>query len=109
MAMDPDANKRLVERFYQEVWARGNVDFAAKVFADDYIRHDLRSSQATPGPAGQERSRRRFGPRSPTYGGGSIFFWLTEISSLHAGQRPGRIAGSGLERRQQDAVPSSRE
>jgi steroid delta-isomerase-like uncharacterized protein len=51
--MDPDANKRLVERFYEEVWARGNVEFAADVFADDYVRHDLRPTQAAPGPRGQ--------------------------------------------------------
>jgi steroid delta-isomerase-like uncharacterized protein len=51
--MDAAANKRLVERFYDEVWARGNVEFAKEVFAPDYVRHDLRSTQAAPGPAGQ--------------------------------------------------------
>lgn len=51
--MDAAANKRLVERFYNEVWARGNVEFANEVFAPDYVRHDLRSTQAVPGPTGQ--------------------------------------------------------
>lgn len=51
--MDTEVNKRLVEQFYEEVWARGNVDFAAEVFADEYVRHDLRPTQAGPGPAGQ--------------------------------------------------------
>lgn len=51
--MDAAANKRLIERFYDEVWARGNVDFAKEVFAPDYVRHDLRSTPAVPGPAGQ--------------------------------------------------------
>ena len=48
-------NKALVARFYEEVWDKGNVDFAHEVFADDYLRHDLRPSQALPGPAGQAR------------------------------------------------------
>jgi steroid delta-isomerase-like uncharacterized protein len=48
-----DANKQLVERFYEEVWARGNVDFATEVFSDDYVRHDLRAAQAARGAAGQ--------------------------------------------------------
>jgi steroid delta-isomerase-like uncharacterized protein len=50
-----DANASLVRRFYEEVWNRGNVDVADEVFAEDYVRHDLRSSQAEPGPAGQKR------------------------------------------------------
>jgi steroid delta-isomerase-like uncharacterized protein len=58
--VDPDANKRLVERFYEEVWARGNVEFAADVFADDYVRHDLRPSQAAPGPRGQAQIAEAF-------------------------------------------------
>jgi steroid delta-isomerase-like uncharacterized protein len=55
-----DANKQLVERFYEEVWARGNVDFATKVFSDDYVRHDLRPAQAAPGAAGQARIAEQF-------------------------------------------------
>jgi steroid delta-isomerase-like uncharacterized protein len=51
--VDPAENKRLVERFYAEVWERGNLAFAEEVFADDYIRHDLRPTQAAPGGAGQ--------------------------------------------------------
>ena len=33
-------NKALVRRFYEEVWDRGNFEFANDVFADDYVRHD---------------------------------------------------------------------
>jgi steroid delta-isomerase-like uncharacterized protein len=58
--MDADANKQLVVRFYEEVWARGNVAFAAEVFAEDYARHDLRPSQAAPGAAGQARIAEQF-------------------------------------------------
>ena len=50
-----DANKQLVRRFYDEVWQKGNVDVADDVFADDYIRHDLRATEAAPGPEGQKR------------------------------------------------------
>lgn len=48
-------NKALVRRFYEEVWDRGNVEFAHEVFADDYVRHDLRSTQARPGAAGMAK------------------------------------------------------
>ena len=62
--MDVEANKALVRRFYEEVWARRNVAFTQEVFADDYARHDLRPTTAPPGAAGQaliaERFRRAF-------------------------------------------------
>jgi steroid delta-isomerase-like uncharacterized protein len=53
-------NKRIVERFYDEVWARGNVSFTEEVFADDYVRHDLRPTPAAPGAAGQARIAEAF-------------------------------------------------
>jgi steroid delta-isomerase-like uncharacterized protein len=58
--MDVDANKRLIERFYEEVWARGNVTFTDEVFAENYVRHDLRPTQAAPGAAGQARIAEQF-------------------------------------------------
>lgn len=62
--MGIDENKALVRRFYDEVWAGGDVAFAHEVFADDYVRHDLRPTEAAPGPAGQaaiaEQFRRAF-------------------------------------------------
>lgn len=48
-------NTALVLRFYEEVWNRGNVDVTSEVFAPDYVRHDLRPSEAPPGPAGQAK------------------------------------------------------
>jgi steroid delta-isomerase-like uncharacterized protein len=51
--MGSQQNTQLVRRFYEEVWARGNVGFTSEVFAEDYVRHDLRPSEAAPGPAGQ--------------------------------------------------------
>jgi steroid delta-isomerase-like uncharacterized protein len=58
--MDAEANKRLVMRFYEEVWAGGNTGFAHEVFADDYVRHDLRPTQAEPGAAGQAKIAAQF-------------------------------------------------
>jgi steroid delta-isomerase-like uncharacterized protein len=58
--MDAEAHKRLIERFYEEVWARGNVAFAQHVFADDYVRHDLRPTQAAAGAAGQAQIAEQF-------------------------------------------------
>jgi steroid delta-isomerase-like uncharacterized protein len=50
-----ESNKALVRRFYDEVWAKGNLDVADDLFADDYVRHDLRAAEAEPGPEGQKR------------------------------------------------------
>jgi steroid delta-isomerase-like uncharacterized protein len=62
--VDVEVNKAVVRRFYEEVWARGNVEFAKGVFADDYVRHDLRPGRADPGAGGQaliaEQFRRAF-------------------------------------------------
>jgi len=60
MQVNPEENKRLVERFYEQVWARGNVQFAEEVFADDYVRHDLRPTQPAPGAAGQAQVAKAF-------------------------------------------------
>ena len=53
--MSVEENKALVRRFYEEVWDRGNTEFANEVFAADYVRHDFRPSGALPGPAGQKK------------------------------------------------------
>jgi len=55
-----EQNKALIRRFYEEVWNNGHLDVADEVFADDYVRHDLRPSQALPGPAGQKKVARDF-------------------------------------------------
>ena len=53
-AMDME-NKAAIRRFYDEVWDKGNTNVALEAFADDYVRHDLRPSQALPGGAGQAK------------------------------------------------------
>lgn len=58
--MGIEQNTSLVRRFYEEVWNRGNVDVTADVFAEDYVRHDLRPTQALPGPQGQAEIAREF-------------------------------------------------
>ncbi|MEV0324308.1 ester cyclase [Streptomyces sp. NPDC050658] len=57
--MSAEENIALVRRFYEEVWVKGNPD-GADVFAEDYVRHDLRGTAATPGPEGQRRIARDF-------------------------------------------------
>ena len=54
VAMTTEENKQLVRRFYEEVWDRGNTAFAREVFADDYVRHDFRKTEAPPGGPGQQ-------------------------------------------------------
>jgi len=53
--MAAEENKALVRRFYEEVWGKGNLDVVDEVFADDYVRHDFRATDALPGPAGQKK------------------------------------------------------
>ena len=53
--MGVEENKSLVKRFYDEVWNKGNVEMTSEVFAEDYVRHDLRPTEALPGPTGQEK------------------------------------------------------
>jgi steroid delta-isomerase-like uncharacterized protein len=50
-----EENKHLIHRFYDEVWNRGNVAVTQEIFADDYVRHDLRPTQAGPGAAGMAK------------------------------------------------------
>lgn len=49
-----EQNKALVRRFYEEVWSKGNLDFADQVFAEDYVRHDPRGGTPPAGPRGQK-------------------------------------------------------
>lgn len=53
--MSIEDNKGLIRRFYEEVWNRGNLAAADDIFADDYMRHDLRPGDPLPGPAGQKK------------------------------------------------------
>jgi steroid delta-isomerase-like uncharacterized protein len=53
--MSLEENKALVRRFYEEVWGKGNFEAAREIFAEDYVRHDLRPGQGLPGPAGQQK------------------------------------------------------
>ena len=53
--MTPDGNKALVRRFYEEAWGRGDLDVIDDLFADDYVRHDLRPGVPPPGPEGMKR------------------------------------------------------
>jgi steroid delta-isomerase-like uncharacterized protein len=50
-----EQNKALVRRFSDEVWNKGKLDVVYDVFAEDYVRHDLRPGNPPPGPAGQKR------------------------------------------------------
>jgi steroid delta-isomerase-like uncharacterized protein len=58
--MGAEENKSSVMRFYEEVWNGGNVEVASEVFAEDYVRHDLRPTQALPGPQGQMKIATEF-------------------------------------------------
>ncbi len=53
--MSTQANKELIRRFYDEVWNKGNTDFVFQVFADSYVRHDLRPGNPPTGAAGQKQ------------------------------------------------------
>ena len=51
-----EKNKRLVRRFYTEVWNKGTLAVADEVFSKDYVRHDPGGGgPPTPGPEGQKQ------------------------------------------------------
>jgi predicted ester cyclase len=45
---------RSTERGLEQIY-QGKVDVTAEIFSDDYLRHDLRPSQAEPGSAGMAK------------------------------------------------------
>ena len=53
--MSVEARKELVRRFYDEAWDAGQLEVIDELFADDYVRHDLRPTDPLPGPAGMRR------------------------------------------------------
>jgi steroid delta-isomerase-like uncharacterized protein len=53
--MPPAENKKLVRRFYESAWDRGELEVIDDLFADDYVRHDLRPADPAPGPEGMKR------------------------------------------------------
>jgi predicted ester cyclase len=100
--VDVETNKALVLRFYDEVWRRGNVRFAEQVFADDYVRHDLRPTKAAPGGAGQASIAEQFRAAFPdvewhvdlALGDGDLVAARWTASGTHSGAW-GEIAPTG--------------
>jgi steroid delta-isomerase-like uncharacterized protein len=92
--MTADQNKELVRRFYEEVWDRGNFAFATEVFADDYVRHDLRATTALPGPEGQAKIAADFRAAFPdlrfnvdmVFGEGDMVAGRWTATGTHTGQ-----------------------
>ena len=87
--MDTEQNKSTVRRFYEEVWNRGNVDFAFQVFAEDYIRYDLRPTSALPGPEGQKQIAADFRAAFPD------LEWTIDIILAEGDLVTGRWTASG--------------
>jgi predicted SnoaL-like aldol condensation-catalyzing enzyme len=97
-----DANKALIRRFYEEVWARGNVGFSEEVFADHYVRHDLRPTKAAQGAAGQASIAEQFRSAFPdlewrvdlVLGDGDLVAARWTASGTHSGAW-GEVAPTG--------------
>jgi len=47
--------KEVVRRFYEEAWGRGELGVIDELFAEDYVRHDLRPGDPPPGPQGMRQ------------------------------------------------------
>jgi hypothetical protein len=78
-------NKALVRRFYEQVWNQGNTGVAHEVFDDDYVRHDLRPTSATPGRVGQAKIAADFRAAFPDLVFQVDLMARRTISSLHGG------------------------
>jgi steroid delta-isomerase-like uncharacterized protein len=44
-----------VRRFYEEAWGQGKLDVIDELFAEEYVRHDLRPGDPPPGPRGMRQ------------------------------------------------------
>jgi predicted ester cyclase len=88
-----EANKALLRRFYEKVWGSGNYDVADEVFAPDYVRHDFRPGDPTPGPEGQKQIARDFRAAFPdlvfevelVFGEGDLVVGRWTASGTHTG------------------------
>jgi predicted ester cyclase len=54
-AMTVEDNVALVRRFYEEAWNHGRTAVCDELFDMNYVRHDLRPTQAEPGPSGMKQ------------------------------------------------------
>jgi steroid delta-isomerase-like uncharacterized protein len=54
--MSTEENKVFVRRVDEEVWNRGNLDFADKCFTADFIQHDPASPEEIRGPEGYKHN-----------------------------------------------------
>jgi steroid delta-isomerase-like uncharacterized protein len=52
--MTTESNKEIVRRFYEEAWARGEMDVVDELFDDEYVRHDFRPGEPQDGAQGQK-------------------------------------------------------
>jgi steroid delta-isomerase-like uncharacterized protein len=50
--MTAEESKALERRLIEEVWNRGNLDFAEECFTPDYVNHDPSSPEEIRGPEG---------------------------------------------------------
>lgn len=51
-ASRPEANARLVRRYFEEVWNQGRVDVLDELLSPTYINHTPSTPNPVPGPAG---------------------------------------------------------
>ena len=64
--MGTEDNKALTRRFYEEVWGKGNTDFAFEVFPEITSAMISGPLSRLPAPAAKRRSRTIFAPPSLT-------------------------------------------
>ena len=49
--MQAEINRRTIERYFEEVWNRGDLDVLDTLIAPDYINHSPSTPNPRPGPA----------------------------------------------------------
>ena len=50
--MSTDDNRRLIERYFNEVWNEGRLEVLDEILADDYVNHTPSGPPPPPGPEG---------------------------------------------------------
>lgn len=94
--MSNPSHGKLIRRFYDELWNRGEPALADELFAMDYIRHDLRPGIAPRGQRARSSLRPCFGRLSRMCI--SLWtYWSTPIPTLWPGGRfEVRMLGPGM-------------
>jgi predicted SnoaL-like aldol condensation-catalyzing enzyme len=82
--MSAEENKAIVRRIDEEMWNKGNLDFADEVFTSDFVQHVPASPEEIRGPEGYKQNVATTAQPYPIYTSRSWIRWQRETGWQHA-------------------------